>query len=419
MTPGDHGQFPHNDAEVARINARWLVRLRWAQVAAQVVAVAVAEQSLGVSQNPWPLAAVFALSVLSNAALSLWLRRGPTVRQAVLGAALAADVLFLTAILHLSGGPSNPFSFLYLVQIALAVVMVGPHQAWLVTALAAGGSALLFVPEPSDPHFEHMKSHLYGMWVAFGITAAFIVYFVSRIRHALSEREAELAEARSRAEKAGRLASLATLAAGAAHELSTPLSTIALVATELERVLTRTHPHSEEATDAALIRQEVARCRDILAHLAVDAGTSVGELPELMRVDQLCATAMEPFHDHVVLTLPAGLPELRLPPRTAAQCLRGLIKNAVQASQPRQTVHVTVTVDPTRCYIAIQDHGHGMTPLQLSRAGEPFFTTKPPGQGMGLGLFLARTVFEQAGGHLRLDSSPATGTRATVELPLG
>ena len=411
--------LPLHEAEIGKINAHWLIRLRWAQVAAQAVAVGVAQASLSVTLDPWLLAAVFALSMASNLALSWWVSRADEVPPQVLGVVLALDVLLLTATLHLSGGPSNPFSFLYLVQIVLAVVMAGPRYAWLVTLLAAVGSALLFVPEPSDPHFEHMKPHLYGMWVAFGLTAAFIVYFVSRIRHALSARELELAEARERAEKAGRLASLATLAAGAAHELSTPLSTIALVATELERTLSADKPESEEAADAGLIRQEVARCRDILAHLAVDAGTSVGEHLEALSVASLCDQALDPFRDRVDLRLPDGeQPRLRVPPRTAVQCLRGLLKNGLQAGPPSGRVALTVTVREGTCVLAVRDDGAGMGPEALARAGEPFFTTKPPGQGMGLGLFLARAVFEQSGGHLRLASAPGQGTTATVELPL-
>jgi two-component system, sensor histidine kinase RegB len=244
-----------------------------------------------------------------------------------------------------------------------------------------------------------------GMWFAFAVSAVFITIFVTRLRHGLAQRELELARARSLALQSEKLASLATLATGAAHELSTPLSTIAVIAKELERALA---PLNESAkNDAQLIRREVERCREILQRMAADAGQAAEvEERDLPLVD-LLKSAVE------------GLPRARdirlIVAENANDCV---LKNALQASPPEKHVEVSAQREGRMCRVAIRDFGAGMSPDVLARAGEPFFTTKDPGEGMGLGLFLTRVVAERVGGRLDLRSAPGQGTTAALLLPL-
>ena len=183
-----------------------------------------------------------------------------------------------------------------------------------------------------------------GMWVALGVASAFVVHFLLRITGALAERERELTEARGLAARQERLASLATMAAGAAHELSTPLGTVALAAKELERALTKA-ADPELAADARLIREQVGRCRAILEQMAQGAGT-VGEGVAPCTVSELLDETLVGIRDGAdacIATSPSEVAQspLRLPPRAVSQALRSLVTNAQDASPPSATVVVS------------------------------------------------------------------------------
>jgi two-component system, sensor histidine kinase RegB len=261
-------------------------------------------------------------------------------------------------------------------------------------------------------------SRMVGMWVALLVAAAFIVYFLLRITAALAEREAELTQARGLAARRERLASLATMAAGAAHELSTPLGTVALAAKELERALTKVN-NSELAGDARLIREQVGRCRTILEQMAQGAGT-LGESVASCAVGELLDEALVGIREsptvHREISDEVARSTLRLTPRAVSQALRSLITNAQDASPPNAAVVVAVRRDGDQLAVSIRDRGGGIPNDVMARIGEPFFTTKAPGRGMGLGLFLARAVIEGVGGTLQIDSLPA-GTEVRVMLP--
>src|SRR6218665_342406 len=260
------------------INLSWLLRLRWGALFGQLAVILGVHLGLGLPQRLGPLFAPVAVGAASNAALGLWTRRRERpIPEGLTWAVMALDVVLLTVLLELSGGASNPFSALYLVHIALAAVVLREGWTWALTVLAVACFGELFVGAPAHHHIHDMRMHLEGMWAAFALAAGFIVYFVQRVTRALAAREAELVSARAASARHDKLTALATLGAGAAHELSTPLSTIAVVARELERHLERAGQETSSLEDVRLIREQVARCRDILARMASDAGASQGE----------------------------------------------------------------------------------------------------------------------------------------------
>jgi two-component system, sensor histidine kinase RegB len=406
-------------------NLAWLVRLRWFAVASQALTVVTAEHLLHMQLATGRLYAIIALTAASNVACAFRLRRAPSVHEWSLAALMALDFVLLTALLHAAGGPSNPFSVLYLVHIALAAVVLKPSYAWALAALAATCFGALFAL-PSDAsnaanmhvhrHHDHaaMNLHLQGMWVAFAVAAFVIAYFVTRVTRDLERQRAEAANAQARALRNEKLASLATLAAGAAHELATPLATIAVVAKELERELLRSAPTSAE--DAQLIRAEVERCKHILEQMASDSGESAGEAFVTIDARTLVERSLEELGERDRVHVEIGSnPTVEVPLTVLSRALRGLVRNALQASTSEVLVRASERAG--RLALEVIDRGTGMSAEVLANVGEPFFTTKPPGQGMGLGVFLARALCDRLGGTFELNSELGRGTEVRVLLP--
>jgi two-component system sensor histidine kinase RegB len=389
----------------------------------------IAGQWVGVAFPATGATVLVAAQLVSNLWLQLVLRRGSEPSDRVLGGLILFDIAVLTALLMLTGGPSNPFTVSYLVYITLAAVTLNTAWAWAAAATSMAGYGLLFVTPLralADPHAGHAGmdpalSHQVGMGVAFVAGALLTASFVTRIRLALEARERALAEARRAAAQQERLASLTTLAAAAAHELATPLSAIAVAARELELAASAADIPADIREDARLIRAQVERCREILDQMSGRADASVAHhaqtLPPLTVVEAALATFAPPDRDRVVLALDPGLPSVQVPLEAATRALRTLVKNAFEASPHHAPVHLGVEVEAGQVRFRIRDSGIGMTAHTLQHAGEPFFTTKPVGAGFGLGLFLARTFAERWGGSLTLNSTPSDGTTATLLLP--
>ena len=416
-------------ATAPKIGLAWLVRLRWLAISGQIAITALAVLGLKVSLPLLLVAALISITALSNLGLTLWLRKHEPSAQALF-AVLVLDVVTLTGLLLSAGGAANPFSVFYLVHVALSALLLAPYRAWLVAALSslAFGSLFVLPSHTIDPHAMHMHHgastmHLQGMWLAYSLAAGFVVHFVSRVASALQAREHELFELQRSAVRHEKLASLSTLAAGAAHELGTPLGTIALVAKELEHALTRGTALAELTRDARLIRQEVERCREILQQMAARAGESAGEMLaqiDIRGVEQGLSDALGPGAAQVVFERVGSLTELVAPKRLLVQVLANLVRNAIEAqaeSGTAQPVRVVIHVEAGRAAFEVLDFGAGIPAHALSRVGEPFFTTKPAGRGLGLGVFLARAFAERMGGDLTLAARPGGGTVARLTVP--
>jgi two-component system sensor histidine kinase RegB len=427
---GASGNGSGNDNEVAAralaVNFAWLVRLRFGAVLGQLIVIATVSFALEIGLPLAALSAVLALELVLNA-WAVWRLRHASARPitpADVTFSVGADLVLFSALLYFSGGPANPFSFLYLIHIALAAIVLPPRTAYALVACALGCSLGLFwihVPLPHD-HARHQHEyswHMRGMWVAFGLAASFIVYFIQRVLREQRAIEEQLALSRERATRGDAVAALAMLSAGAAHELASPLSTIALASGELLRRL----PSGEQTSareDVLLIKSQVERCRGILDQLASEAGQAKGSGFEPLNWQAILDRGLAGFdRSRLELSTPEGeTPSLHGSLGAVSQALRNLVSNAFDASGPGGAVRLGVEARSGELAFTVQDSGAGMNEAVLARATEPFFTTKPRGKGMGLGLFLAQSVAEQMGGRLELSSAPGKGTRACLVLPL-
>ena len=421
------------NAASARIAFAWLLHLRWGAVAAQVLLVLLAFFFLEISLPYRIISGILAFEIATNFLFGFLKRKETTMADRVFALVMFLDTALLTGLIYYSGGPMNPFTFLYLVHITLGAILMPPGWSWALAVFATGCYATLFFlpaagsmtqachPDPAmlAPLSDPLKIHLQGMWVAFAVTAFFIVFFVSRIQLALTRHQNTLADLEKEKTKSERMASLATLAAGAAHEFSTPLSTIAVVAGEMLHALKKKNGADvpELLADVTLIRDQVTRCKDILFHLAADAGDQMGEAFTDFTMDQLMENIRnsfpDPFKNQVHYADRTNGLLVRMPLRTLRRIVRGLIKNGLDAA-PSTPVLVECRQDTTRLYIEVTDNGLGMGPDIATRATEPFFTTKEPGKGLGLGLFLAKTIAERFGGGLSLISEQGKGSKVTL-----
>ena len=423
----------------AASNLPLLVRLRWWLLGAGLLVVVALQWQQEARVPPYALFAALAAAAATNALIDRRLRRGLQRARAWLLAGLAVDVALLTLLLHAGGGPSNPFSVFYLVYLTLAALMLGPVAAGIMTILSIAAYGSLFFLDPHGAHAVHdpaaFAEHLRAMWIAFSLTATFTAASVVRLRQAITERDRELDWMRERARDSERLAALTTLAAGAAHELGTPLGTIAIAAGEMERHVARLEGQARKdlGEDLALVRSQLVRCRAILAEMSEAGGEFAGEIPTPVPLGELLSRIRgelrpgEPDRLRVHL----GVREARVVPyRALSRVVGNLLRNAFDAGEPDSVVDLSAEErrDGT-LRIEVRDRGRGMEPAVLARATDPFFSTRDTsgvhasgksasnGMGLGMGLFLANALANQLGGRLLLESTPGKGTTAALEIP--
>ncbi len=443
--------WPLNEA-TSNIAFSWLLHLRWGAVLCQAILIYLASTYLEIAIPIIFVSTIIIFEAASNLFFVYLDKLKRVVPEWLFGLVMILDIILLTALLFSTGGPMNPFTFLYLVHIVLGAVLMRPRWSWSLTIFTVicystlfvidqdvfgplplilpggfiGGAEIQEACHPAVAEYtqlsDHMKLHLKGMLLAFAITAFFIVFFVGRIQKALEEHQqtiVSLEEERARSEK---LASLATLSAGAAHEFSTPLSTIAVAAGEMLHQLKVGQGNPGLIDDARLIKDQVKTCKDILYQMAADAGEHLGEALENFTVAEIVQRTLDEFsrvdRERIMVANEAATFSIMIPSRTLVRTIKGLIKNGIDASEPESRIFLRCFYDEDYLYFQVKDQGSGMGEETAARAAEPFFTTKEQGKGLGLGLFLAQNMAEQFGGGLRISSEKPKGTSVTISLAL-
>ncbi len=397
---------------------QWLIRLRWLALFA-LLCLAISDNVSAFVVTEFYL--ICLILGASNCVLQFASEKDSPLSSRIVLEALLLDLLILTFLLAVSGGAMNPFSILYLVYITLAAVLLGERGTWMMALLSSILFGLLFfIPDLHGPTHSHsLAAHLQGMWVAFVLGSGLTAFFLTRILAALKYREAQLSASKLEAAHAERLTSLATLAAGAAHELGTPLATISVIAGELNRFVNASEVPLEVRQDAKLLRHEVERCRKILNELRGQADETEDRREEvdLATFSELVLNQVRPAaRTRVKIVRQDEETTLLIPKKGLIRNLAAVIHNAVDASSEENPVQVEVRRNGSTTGFVVKDSGQGMPEEIAVRACEPFFTTKSAGEGMGLGLYLAKEFCARNGGDLSITSEPSVGTEVTLKI---
>lgn len=348
---------------------------------------------------------------------------------------LLLDVAALTALLYFSGGSTNPFISLYLIPLTIAATVLPWHYTWIMAAITISSYTYLlfhFVPLPHDhfdDHGRHMfefSLHVSGMWLTFVVSTLLIAWFVVKMNASIRDRDKALSQSREQALQNEQIVALGTLAAGAAHELGTPLSTMAIIAGELQH---ESADNPELQQNISILRNQITHCKQILTQLLADAGQTRVEEGNGQPVDLFLKQVIDKWRlirpsvrfNYQCANMDSDkVNDLPIPTimntRLLSQSILNLLNNAADASV--EQVNITVRWDQQHLQLEIQDDGPGLNPEAIEHAGELFFTSKGPGQGFGIGLFLANTNIERFGGNVRLFNCPEGGACTQVTIPV-
>lgn len=372
-----------------------------------------------------PIAAAVGGMLLLNVITLLRLRKQSNVSESELLMQLLGDLIALTILFYYTGGYSNPLVWMYLLPLTVAAVALKRAYAWLLSAIAvAGYSALVFYYVPLSHLHMHdiagktLDIHLVGMWLGFVVSAGIIAFFVSRIGQSLREYDQLMATVREQSLESERVLSLGTLAASAAHELGTPLSTMAVISKELTQDLAE---QPEQLQQLQILRTQIQRCKEILSSITRNAGQSRADNGQGQTLHAFLLESTQRWRDtrpatELVLTLCDGEHNpIIFADRTLVQAIQNLLDNAADAS-PEQ-IAFTANWDESRLIIQIRDFGDGLTDEVRQQLGKPFFTSKAD-QGMGLGIYLSQVILARFDGELNLSNHPDGGVLAVVRLPL-
>lgn len=413
---------PPAPEDAAARNMRLLVLLRWLAVGGQLATILIVHYGLDIRLPIAPMIVVLAALVMLNVMTSLGHPHWPVTNFQLFGT-LVCDVVALSVQLYLSGGASNPFVSLYLLQVVMGAVLLHAWSSWALvalTSLALGLVAGLSPPLALPPWFATTLSPVYviGLWCNFVLAAVLLVLFVTRIAANLRSRDAHLAAMRQRAAEEDHIVRMGLLASGAAHELGTPLSSISVLLGDWKgEAAIRREPRLAAEVDE--MQAEVMRCKAIVSGILFAAGEVTGEAPERTTLRRFLGGIVDGWPGEVRFDDRLGEDRPIVADRALGQALTNLLDNAAEAGGV--TIGLTAAIEDaasedTMLVLTVTDDGSGFPPAVLAALGRPYNTSKDR-RGAGLGLFLATNVLRTLGGTVQARNRAGGGAETILRLP--
>ena len=413
-----------------------------------VVSVFVAVHGLGIElpmNQLW--LAIFAISILN---LYTWLRlRTPEpVTEHEIFSQICMDVLALAYLLYLTGGASNPIIWVFLLPLIVTAIMLPQSYAWNMVIITSCVYTVLIaynVPLPAlAPHAEHhgmgsmtpemslrmqlledrryFNLHVFGMWFGFVFSAGLVAFFIIALAKTLKESERSLADARESALRDERVVSLGTLAASAAHDMGTPLGTIAILAHDLAEDFPE-HRFPELNQKLVILQQQLDRCKQALSVMSASAGEMRAESGKVMRVSDYIDQVLNQWRTHKPGTklnlFISGKVEADaqiIAERTLTHSLINILNNAAEATDSDAGIEFHANWDNLNLSLKIRDFGPGLPPELVDFAGQK--PVKSNKQGMGVGLFLTYTTIKRLGGTIYFNNLASGGACVEISLPI-
>jgi two-component system sensor histidine kinase RegB len=409
---------PNNNNAATRENLYVLSLIRGVALLGQVLALTYFTwaQPIGL-----PVTAIaFVLSVYASLTAAIWVRsrRAVPIGDTEFFIHLLADIAFFSILLFFSGGASNPFVSYLLIPISIAAITLSRGYSIAIAVIALLCYSLLLkyyvaiaALAPGHHQATGNSLHILGMWANFAISAAIIIYFISRMAATLKQQEQEIAMRRDAQLRDEQLLAVGTLAAGTAHELGTPLNTMKLIVDEM--LLDKGNQ-----ADMVLLNQQIEQCKTTLKQLLTTAEES--------QSTKLEAQPVQDYFDNVLARWQLMRPLLQTRIQftdspavnavfhpTIAQSILNLLNNAADASE---RVDIDLGWNTEMATISIRDFGAGLDTDKIEMLGQPFVTDKA--DGLGLGLFLSQATLTRFGGTVSLQNAPEGGTLTQISLPL-
>jgi len=405
-------------------NMLQLIELRWIAVIGQITTIAAAILVFDVRLPLLQMLEVLACLIAFNVASHLRWHEHRPVTNNELFLALLVDVASLTMQLYLSGGTTNPFAFLFLLQVILSAVLLEAWSTWTIVGITLACLAGLSIfAQPLSLPFDQARGiaslYVQGMLICFVLNAALLVVFISRITTTLRAKAAQLADLRQRAAEEEHIVRMGLLASGAAHELGTPLATVSVILGDWKRMpeFKRSPEMLEELTE---MQTQLKRCKSIVTSILLSAGETRGESAVRTTIRTFLDGLVDEWQDsrpvrdfsydnHIEHDLPVAFDS------ALKQMIDNVLDNALEASP--DWVGLEAGVEDHILTLTVRDRGPGFAPGMLAQFGKPYQSSKGR-PGGGLGLFLAVNVARTLGGAVAATNRPEGGAQVRLTLPL-
>ena len=412
------------ESAVGHKNMLQLIQLRWLAVIGQITTISVVTLGFGIHLPLPQMLAVLACLIAFNIASQLRWHERQVVSNRELFFALLVDVASLTAQLYFSGGTTNPFAVLYLLQVILSAVLLEAWSTWTIVAVTGSclaGLALLSKPLaiPLDHERGLLSLYLQGTLICFVLNASLLVFFITRINRNVRAADAQLAHLRQRAAEEEHIVRMGLLASGAAHELGTPMATMSVILGDWKRMPEFvSHPELLEEIDEMEI--QLKRCKKIVSSILLSAGETRSESSSKTTINNFLndltreweasrPTEAFEYHNAIEQDIPVVFDT------ALKQMIFNVLDNALEASPHWLRFDVVREADALR--LTVTDAGPGFMPAMLAQLGKPYQSSKGR-PGGGLGLFLVVNVARTLGGTVSAHNRPEGGAVVQLNLPL-